>query len=780
MDTPCHPISPHGPALLRRQAPMARVREVARWLAAALPEGRTLAPEIWRSRHRFILGLLWFHVPAVVVFGLYQGEGIQHSLIEASPLVILALLASPAMLGPRTRSALAAVGLMVSSAVLVHLSGGVIEMHFHFFVMVGVIGLYQDWRPFLLSIGFVAAHHGVMGTIRPEEVFDHPAAWSAPLKWAAIHAFFVLCASAVSVASWRLIEDGHQKSRASLEVSERRFRALIEQASDVVSVIGADGLIAYDSPSSARVLGYDTGERIGTPAAQYVHEDDIDRIRAVFAELDEPGAVAEIEVRAPHRDGSFRWLEVRMTNLLDEPAVMGVVANFRDITERKALQNQLAHQAFHDPLTGLANRALLLDRIDHALSAARGRNRNNLAVLYLDLDDFKTVNDGLGHEAGDQLLRTAGRRIASSLRPGDTACRLGGDEFAVLLEEVRDPAVAYEVGGRILEAIRAPFELDGAVVSLNASLGIVVSTGSDDAAALLRNADLAMYRAKGQGKGRFEVYEVGMHAAVVERLELKADLRRAIDNGEFEPYYQPIVHLESGRTVGVEALVRWRHPERGLLAPAAFIGLAEETALIIPMGTQVLRQACVDATGWIRQFGEAAPATVSVNLSVRQLQHPGVVGVVAAALADSGLRPDRLTLEITESTLLDDADAAAERLAALKRLGVRIALDDFGTGYSSLSYLGRFPVDVLKIDKSFVDVLALSTDEPAPLVDAIVGLGHTLGLNVTAEGIEEAGQLDRLREMGCELGQGYYFARPLPAAGLIAHLEAQQAAAALS
>jgi diguanylate cyclase (GGDEF)-like protein/PAS domain S-box-containing protein len=756
---------------------MARVREMARWLAAALPEGRTLAPEIWQSRHRFILGLLWFHVPAIVGFGLYRSEGLPHSLLEALPVTLLAFLGSHAPLGRRTRSAVAAVGLMASSAVLVHLSGGVIEMHFHFFVMVGVIGLYQDWRPFLLAIGFVAAHHGIVGTVRPEEVFDHSAAWTSPLKWAAVHAFFVLCASAVSVASWRLIEDGHRKSRTALETSERRFRALIEQASDVVTVIGADGLIAYDSPSSARVLGYEAGERVGTAATQYVHPDDIERIRAVFDELGEPGAVAEIEVRAPHCDGSYRWLELRMTNLLEEPAVMGVVANFRDITERKALQNELAHQAFHDPLTGLANRALLLDRIDHALSAARGRKRASLAVLYLDLDDFKTVNDGLGHEAGDELLRTAGRRIASSLRPGDTACRLGGDEFAVLLEEVRDPAVAYEIGGRILEAIRAPFELDGAVVSLNASLGIVVSTGTDDAAALLRNADLAMYRAKGQGKGRFEVYEVGMHAAVVERLELKADLRRAIDNGEFEPYYQPIVHLESGHTVGVEALVRWRHPTRGLLAPAAFIDLAEETALIIPIGTLVLRQACLDAAAWARRFGAAAPATVSVNLSVRQLQHAGVVGVVSAALADSGLHPERLTLEITESTLLDDADAAAERLAALKRLGVRIALDDFGTGYSSLSYLGRFPVDVLKIDKSFVDVLALGVDQPAPLVDAIVGLGHTLGLDVTAEGIEGVDQLARLREMGCELGQGYYFAKPMRAADLVSHLKADRAPA---
>jgi diguanylate cyclase (GGDEF)-like protein/PAS domain S-box-containing protein len=749
---------------------MAHVRTLARRIAALLPEGRTLAPDVWQTRHRFILGLLWVHVPTVVAFGLYRGHGLRHSLLEGTPVLFCALLAGRAGSSRTTRSAVAAVGLMVSSAVLVHLAGGVIEVHFHFFVMVGVISLYQDWRPFLLAIGFVAAHHGIIGTIRPHDVYDHPAAWNNPLTWAGIHAFFVLCASAVSVASWRIVEDGHRKSRVALEASERRFRALIEQASDVVTVVDADGLISYDSPSSARVLGYGPGERVGTEAARYVHPGDIDNIRAVFAGLDGPGAVAQVEVRAPHRDGSVRWLEVRMTNLLEEPAVLGVVANFRDITERKALEDQLAHQAFHDPLTGLANRALLLDRVDHALSAARGRRGSRLALLYLDLDDFKTVNDGLGHEAGDILLRMAGQRIAYCLRPADTACRLGGDEFAVLLEDLPNPSVAYEIGGRVLESIRAPFELEGAAVSLNASLGIVVSSGTEDAATLLRNADLAMYRAKGQGKGRFEIYEAGMHAAVVERLAVKADLQRAVEAGEFEPYYQPIVDLASGRTVGVEALVRWRHPDRGLLAPAAFIELAEETGLIVPIGNQILRQACVDAVAWRAHLGASAPKTVSVNLSVRQLQHAGVVGDVALALQASGLPADALVLEITEGTLLEDTDAAARRLAGLKELGVHIALDDFGTGYSSLSYLDRFPVDVLKIDKSFIDALATAPAGNSPLVSAIIGLGATLGVHVTAEGIEDPTQLARLREMGCELGQGYWFAHPLPAADLEQHV----------
>jgi diguanylate cyclase (GGDEF)-like protein/PAS domain S-box-containing protein len=758
---------------------MSHVRGAIRGVVRLLPEGRTLALDLWETRHRAIVGLLWAHVPAILLFGLYRGETLAHSLVEALPVLVFATLATHGRTSPRLRSIMAALGLMLTSAVLVHLSGGVIEMHFHFFVMLSVISLYQDWRPFLLAIGFVALHHGLVGILTPTEVFDHGAAWRAPLKWALVHAGFVLAASVVSVASWRIVEDGHRKSRSALEASERRFRALIEQSTDVVTVLDVQGTIVYDSPSSARVLGYSADERLGASGFEFVHPDDIAVAHGVFEQvLQSAGAVAKLEVRSPHRDGSWRWLEASVANLLHEPAVQGIVVNFRDITERKALADQLAHQAFHDPLTGLANRALLLDRIEHALSGARRKPGCRLAVLYLDLDDFKTVNDGLGHEAGDEILRMAGRRIADALRPGDTACRLGGDEFAVLLEDLPNPALAYEIGGRLLEELRAPFELEAGVISLNASLGIVLGRdGNEDAAELLRNADLAMYRAKGQGKGRFEIYEAGMHAAVVERLALKADLRRAVDAGEFEPYYQPIVDLQSGTTVGVEALVRWHHPERGLLLPAAFVELAEETALIVPIGVQVLRRACADAADWQRRLGEHAPRSVSVNLSVRQLQHPGIVDEVAAALRDSGLPSEALVLEITESTLLDDADAAAVRLDELKALGVRVALDDFGTGYSSLSYLGRFPVDVLKIDKSFVDSLGGEVEERTALVGAIVGLGTTLGVQVTAEGIEGAEQLSHLLHLGCELGQGFYFAKPLPAAALEQRMRTEHLAA---
>jgi diguanylate cyclase (GGDEF)-like protein/PAS domain S-box-containing protein len=729
---------------------------------AVLPHGVRLAPEEWDQRHRWIMRLLWLHVPIVVTYGLVTGNGPVHSVVEPLPVVLVGLLADRAWIERRIRAVLAGLGLMFASAIFVHLSGGVTEVHFHFFVMVGVIALYQDWQPFLFSVGFVAVHHGVTGVLAPDVVFDDPHAWRSPWVFAAIHTFFVLCASAVSIATWGIVEAGHRRSQAQLAASESRFRALIEHATDVVTVVDLDATILYDSPSCQTVLGYAPGERIGMDGIELVHEDDRPRAIEVLAEVAETGGTAEVEVRIRHRDGSYRWAEASVTNLLHEPGVHGFVANFRDVTARKALEEQLAHQAFHDPLTGLANRALLLDRIDHALASAQRDPARRLAVLYLDLDDFKSVNDAYGHGAGDSLLREAADRITQVLRPGDTASRLGGDEFAVLLEALPDGGeLAYEIGARLLESLQAPYATDGESVCVSASVGIAVNTAADDAASLLRNADLAMYRAKGDGKGRFEVYQAGMHAMVVDRVALKADMRRALDAGEFVPHYQPIVELATGRIAGVEALVRWHHPERGLISPASFIPMAEETGLIVRMGSDVLHRACTDAMRWFEELGADAPRHLSVNLSPRQIQDPGVVDDVAHALARSGLPANALVLEITESFLLTDTESAASTLARLKALGVRIALDDFGTGYSSLTHLDRFPVDVLKIDKSFVDALAGADGERSSLVGAIVNLGMMLGIQVTAEGIEGPEQLASLRSMGCELGQGYHFARPM-------------------
>ena len=739
----------------------------------ALPRGTRLSVDEWRQRHSRIVALLWAHVPTIVVFGVLRGEDPLHCLLEAVPLAAVAALARWDRLGAGPRSVLAGLGLMLASATLVHLSGGATEMHFHFFVMIGVISLYQQWPPFLASIAFVALHHGVAGLLAPEDVFSHPAAWRSPVKWALIHAVFVLAASTASIASWRIVEEGHRRSRQALEDSERWFRALIEHSTDLVTVIDADGLISYASPSTLRVLGVTPESRLGRPAVDFLHPDDVASTLAVFERMATGAdAPAELRVRVRHGDGTYRWTHLCMTNLLGVDVVRGVVANGRDISDQTELEVQLAHQAFHDPLTGLPNRALLADRLGHALASARRHPERRLALVYLDLDDFKTVNDALGHAAGDELLKTAAERIVGCLRAGDTAARLGGDEFAVLLEDLPGPGAAYEVGARLLESLQEPFDLDGSHTMLTASLGVVISTGDDDAAALVRNADLAMYQAKGEGKGRLEVYEAGMHAAVVERMALKSDLRRGVAAGEFVAHYQPIVDLESGGIRGVEALARWEHPDRGLLAPAAFLTLAEETGVIVDIGRVVLRQVCADFARWRRDLGADAPATVSMNLSARELLRPDLVDDVAAALKRWDIPPPALILEITETMLMADTEAASRALIGLKGLGVRLALDDFGTGYSSLSYLDRFPVDFLKIDKSFVQAMAGADMAHPHLVEAIIGLGSMLGLQVTAEGIELPVQLDRLRSMGCTYGQGFFFARPVSAADLEAALVA--------
>jgi diguanylate cyclase (GGDEF)-like protein/PAS domain S-box-containing protein len=743
---------------------------LSRRLAAAVPRSVELDDAQWGIRHRWIMRLLWLHAVAMVVGAYLRSPSVGHVLADGVPVAVLAAGAASTHLDRRTRSMVAALGLMTSSAILVHLGNGSTEMHFHFFVMIGVIGLYQDWAPFLLAIGFVGLHHGVLGVLSPHQVFDNPAAQRQPVLWAGIHTGFVLAASAVSVATWQIVERGNRAARSDLEASERRFRALIENASDVLTLIDSEGRIVYDSPAAESVLGFAAGERLGLFALSVVHPDDLVTAGPIFAEvMANEGVTCRLEARAQHRDGSWVWVDAALINLSSDPAVGCIVVNFRDVSERKALEAELAHNAFHDPLTGLANRALLLDRTEQALHRAR-RHGTDVALLFLDVDDFKTVNDALGHAAGDGLLQALAGRIGTVVRPGDTASRLGGDEFAILLDDLSDPSSAYEIGSRLLEGVAAPVEHGGASIGVNASIGVVVAVADDDAASLLRNAELAMYRAKGQGKGRLEIYEATMHAAAVERMAMKAEIEHGIERGEFVPWFQPIVDLTSDRVVGVEALARWEHVERGLVQPIAFIGLAEETGHIIDIGRTILRQACRQLRRWRDDLGDAAPGTISVNASPRQLQHETFVDDVAAALAESGLAPADLFLEITESALVDDAGIARSTLGRLDDMGVRIVLDDFGTGYSSLSYLEQFPVHALKIDKSFVDTLS-------PLVSVIIGMAHRLGLPVTAEGIETERQLEALRALGCNAGQGYLLSRPVPAAGVSDWLRARGALA---
>jgi diguanylate cyclase (GGDEF)-like protein/PAS domain S-box-containing protein len=549
-----------------------------------------------------------------------------------------------------------------------------------------------------------------------------------------------------------------------LSRSEARFRSLVQQSSDVVLVLAPDTTVTYASPAAERVYGYAPDALVGRGASDLVHPDDLDAMTAAFAErLAAPGSVGRVAYRVRHADGSWRAVEAVGTNLLHDPAVGGVVFNTRDVTERTALEAELARRAFEDPLTGLGNRARFHDRAAHAL-ARTDRSDAGVALLLLDLDDFKTVNDSLGHPAGDALLRRVADRLLAATRGCDTVARLGGDEFAVLLEGVRGDAEADVVAGRIIGAMERPFAVsDGAggvaEVVVGASVGIARAEGGGCVDALLRDADAAMYRAKHGGKGRSALFAPAMHDAARARLALHADLRRALDGdpaaGELFVAYQPIVGMDDGRVTGVEALARWRHPRRGLVPPSEFVPVAEQTGLVGALGRFVLGEACRQGAAWAAL---GSRARVGVNLSARQL--PTAAAEVGEALRASGLDAGRLTLEVTESTLVGDTEATLDTLEALKAMGVGLAIDDFGTGYSSLSYLQRFPMDVLKIDKSFVDRVA-GQDRGAALARTIVALGDALGMYTVAEGVETEAQRAELLALGCRLGQGHLFARPM-------------------
>ena len=552
-----------------------------------------------------------------------------------------------------------------------------------------------------------------------------------------------------------------QRRRArAREQSEALVAALIQNASDIITVLGPDGAIRYQSPSVERVLGHPLATLDQAFVSKLVHPDDRSALITALRDLRSrpAGSIVTVKCRIRHADGAWRHLEIVGNNLLNDPNVEGLVLTARDVTERQALEDQLRHQAFHDSLTGLANRALFANRVEHALirSARRGAP---LAVLYLDLDDFKTINDTIGHADGDDLLVTVADRLRASLRMGDTAARLGGDEFAVLLDELTDDTEALVVAERILAALQPPFVLQGREVTTGASIGIAISDLGGSADDLLRNADVAMYMAKSQGKNRCVTFAPEMHRRIIERLGLRHDLQRALDDGgELHLRYHPVVDLGSGTLAGFEALVRWTHPERGLISPADFIPLAEETGLIVPLGRWVLEEAIGAARRWEREHGGGLFLTV--NLSGRQLAEASLTDDVARALAESGFAPGRLILEITESVLLTDSDAVVTQLEDLRRLGVRLAVDDFGTGYSSLAYLRRFPVNILKIDKSFVDQVDTSSEGVA-LTRAIVDLAKGLGLRTIAEGIERVDQAAALWDLGCRLGQGFHFFRPL-------------------
>jgi diguanylate cyclase (GGDEF)-like protein/PAS domain S-box-containing protein len=562
-----------------------------------------------------------------------------------------------------------------------------------------------------------------------------------------------------------LRESGKLHELKGSQETEERFRSLVTNSTDTIFVTDADTSILYCTPSAERILGYQPDDLTDRKLRDLVHPDDLPPMLALVSRCaNQPGGSARGEWRLSDHEGSWHFTETVVANLLDDPHVRSLVFTSRDVGERVRFQNELQHQAFHDALTGLANRVLFKDRVEHALARA-ARTGVAVAVLFLDVDDFKLVNDGYGHVLGDHLLVQVAERVSGILRASDTASRLGGDEFAVLLEGSTDLREACQVAERALDLFADGFAIDAAELSVSVSIGVAVSDGSHTSAEeLLRDADVAMYSAKAHGKNRYEVFEPAMQAAVYEQLELANELRQAVEHDEFVVHYQPIVEIATQQIVGCEALVRWVHPRRGLLQPGAFIQVAEEKGLIVPIGDYVLAQACRQLAVWDVGLG-LGDVRMAVNLSPRQLKDPLLVSKVREALAAASIDADRLTLEITETALVEDSYATLARLRDLKSLGVRLSIDDFGTGYSSLSYLRQFPVDAVKIAKPFVDHIAEGDDHSA-LARAIITLGDTLRLEVVAEGIEQEEQMSELRSLGCKLGQGYYSSRPVEAAQL--------------
>ena len=561
-----------------------------------------------------------------------------------------------------------------------------------------------------------------------------------------------------------------ESAERQMSLSEDRFRSLIQDSTDITMVMSERGICTYVSPASTALLGYPPSELLGKVATDLVHPDDRGRVATRLTdELQALPGSAALQFRMARADGSWCDVEAVVTNQLSRPSIAGYVAHMRDITERKEFEALLAHRALHDSLTGLANRQLILDRAEQMIARAR-RTFDPIAAFFIDLDNFKDANDSLGHEAGDKLLQAVGRRFESILRSSDTVGRLGGDEFVILAEGLSLAEGPDPLADRIREVLKKPFAIegfDGIQVSVTASIGVAMGERAS-AQELLRDADIALYRCKAAGRDRSVVFEPAMQEALSGRLELRSDIESALANEEFFLLYQPIVDLHSTDVRGVEALIRWRHPSRGVIPPNDFIPILEDGGQIIEVGRWVLDTACAQAGQW-RDHG--FHPTMSVNVSMRQLESDRFVADVERALTANQLDPQSLVVEVTETSLMKDAESTVSRLLQLKELGVKIAIDDFGTGYSSLAYLRQFPVDVLKIDRSFIAGMD-GSEGSLTLIRTMVDLGRALGLVTLAEGIEDEGQLACLRDNNCQSGQGFMFSKPVEA-GMIEALMRQ-------
>jgi diguanylate cyclase (GGDEF)-like protein/PAS domain S-box-containing protein len=748
------------------------IRRLARLLIDALPTGQTLPDSEWASRHRAMVWILWAHVVGLPVFLLAQGFGLWGSFRPILPLLVAAGVASSRQAGRRGRSVAVALGLLTASAVLVYGWHGQIEAHFHFFVMIVLLSLYEDWLPFGLAIGYVALEHGILGALAPHDVYSHG---GNPWFWAAVHGGFVLAASAACVAAWRLNENTRARmveAHDAARNTSRRFEAAFDSGISGMALQSTSGHYLQVNEAFCSMLGYTEAELVGLSFTALTHPDDRGRsVEPMRAMLDGRIELTTAEKRYLHRDGTAVWVQAGIRAVRDrEGEVEYFIVQYNDITERKRYEAKLAHGALHDPLTGLPNRILFVERLGHALQRLR-RHHEPLAVLFIDLDRFKLVNDSLGHAAGDAVLSEAAARLRTAVREDDTVARFGGDEFTVLCEGA-DEAEARQVAARLLGVLDAPFRQGKTDFNLSASVGVRLSDRGDVGAdELVRDADIALYSAKARGRGRCVVFDGKTPTGEANSLSIERELRLAIDAGQLELHYQPEVELATGRLIAAEALVRWRHPQRGLVPPDEFIPLAEQSDLILRLGSWVLREACRQLAEWRRDGVVGTDFRVAVNISARQLSRAGLAAELAVLLGEYGLSARSLCLEITEGVLMDDAQAARGSLEAIKRLGANIALDDFGVGFSSLSRIRDLPVfDVVKIDRSFTAGVAAAGPDAA-VIAAALSLAQRLGATAVAEGIETPAQLDALRELGCDIGQGFLLGRPLPAEEVRALLE---------
>ena len=587
------------------------------------------------------------------------------------------------------------------------------------------------------------------------------------------HGLAVLELAGTCAVIWILAYNQREKERVegSLRQSERRFRALVQHASDIILVVASDGTVSYASPAFETILGYKTHESIGMLMNTIMHDEDVARFGRIDDETPAGAGTAHAETRLRHHDGSWLWFEVTFTNLFDDPSVEGWVANLRDISERKhseealsQAQEVLKYEAAHDAMTGLLNRASFTDRVAASLEVEQPTGRL-AAVLFIDLDHFKIINDSLGHAAGDELLVTVAQRLRHTLRPGDLLARFGGDEFVVLCARVLGDSAVAEIAQRLISAVAEPILIGNDEVFVTASIGFALANEADTAETLLRHTDAAMYQAKHDGRARAVMFRPDHHGSAVAALRTGNDLHRALHRDELVLHYQPIIDLRTGRVIGFEALMRWNHPERGLLAPSEFIAFAEETGLIVPMGMWALETACRQTAYWqsVRDRTPDAPQlSISVNLAARQVSDRTLPKSVAEIIDRTGIAADAVVLELTENTLMQDTASTSDALHALRSQGLHLSIDDFGTGYSSLAYLKRFPVESLKIDRSFIDGLGQESEDTS-IVEAIVRLAHALELSAVAEGLETPKQLETLRTLGCDFAQGYLLGRPLPA-----------------